>query len=68
MTVWQLDLASFASVKAFAERFEREGGGRLDLLLLNAAVELPVFEQTKDGWETAYVKKPPYQSLRLIVI
>lgn len=29
---WLLDLASFVSVKAFANRFEKEGG-RLDVLV-----------------------------------
>ncbi|PPQ80665.1 hypothetical protein CVT25_001627 [Psilocybe cyanescens] len=53
--LWILDLAKFASVKAFAERFEKEGGGRLDILAENAAV-LPSskFEATPDGWELSF--------------
>ena len=30
---WKLDLGSFESVRGFAERFGREGGGRLDILV-----------------------------------
>ena len=53
LEVWQLDLAEFASIKSFVDRFEREGGGRLDVLLENAGVGNNDFLQTKDGWETA---------------
>ncbi|KZO96052.1 NAD(P)-binding protein [Calocera viscosa TUFC12733] len=49
---WVLDLASFESVRGFAERFEREGGGRLDILIENAAVSFPTYETSEDGWET----------------
>lgn len=49
---WVLDLADFSSIKAFVARFEEEGGGRLDVLLENAAVSLPDLSFTKDGWET----------------
>lgn len=35
---WSLDLASFSSIQEFGERFGREGGGRLDLLVENAGV------------------------------
>ncbi|TEB14973.1 NAD(P)-binding protein [Coprinellus micaceus] len=45
-----LDLASFASVTAFADKFE-EDGGRLDILIANAAVGTTVYRVTKDGWE-----------------
>ncbi|KAH9479748.1 Short chain dehydrogenase sol3 [Psilocybe cubensis] len=53
--LWILNLGEFASVKAFAERFEKEGGGRLDILVENAAI-LPSakFETTPDGWETSF--------------
>ncbi|KAJ3891270.1 hypothetical protein GG344DRAFT_88388 [Lentinula edodes] len=48
--VWILDLARFASVREFADRFEREGG-RLDILVENAGiVALPVYEKTEDGY------------------
>ncbi|KAF5322502.1 hypothetical protein D9619_002190 [Psilocybe cf. subviscida] len=49
--LWILDLASFASVKAFAEKFNKEGG-RLDILMENAAVTpLEPMRTTTDGWE-----------------
>ncbi|EJT99841.1 NADP-binding protein [Dacryopinax primogenitus] len=48
---WEVDLASFDSVRLFAERFEKEGGGRLHLLVANAGVSLPWYEKTEDGWE-----------------
>ena len=46
-----LDLASLASVAAFAERIAA-GGGRLDILVNNAGVmALPQRETTEDGFE-----------------
>jgi len=50
--VWQLDLSSFASVTAFANRFEKEGGGHLDVLVENAGMSTYKYTQTKDGWES----------------
>ncbi|KAF9485551.1 NAD(P)-binding protein [Pholiota conissans] len=50
--LYLLDLASFASVKAFAERFTKEND-RLDILVENAAVATSKFELTEDGWETS---------------
>ncbi|KAF5361810.1 hypothetical protein D9756_002392 [Leucocoprinus leucothites] len=53
--VWLLDLAEFASVKAFADRALKEIE-RLDILLLNAAYASSrdgKFYPTKDGWESA---------------
>ncbi|TFK39466.1 hypothetical protein BDQ12DRAFT_649955 [Crucibulum laeve] len=53
--VWLVDLNKFASVKAFADKFENEGG-RLDLLIENAGT-LPNTDYlphlTGDGWEEA---------------
>jgi len=49
---WTVDLAEFKTISAFAERFEKEGGGRLDLLVENAGVVTRKFESTKDGWES----------------
>ncbi|KAF7354360.1 Short chain dehydrogenase sol3 [Mycena venus] len=46
-----LDLADFASTKQFADRLEQEGG-RLDILIANAASEPRKFITTKDGWES----------------
>lgn len=48
---WTIDLADFSSISAFAERFEKEGGDRLDVLLANAGVATLSFKPTKDGWE-----------------
>ncbi|GAA6030872.1 hypothetical protein JCM8097_008917 [Rhodosporidiobolus ruineniae] len=48
--VWQLDLASFASVKAFGDRAHKELE-RVDVACLNAAVAGFKWEQTVDGWE-----------------
>jgi NAD(P)-dependent dehydrogenase (short-subunit alcohol dehydrogenase family) len=44
----QLDLASLASVRAFAERFEAD---RLDLLIDNAGVMAAPYGKTADGFE-----------------
>ncbi|KAF7345408.1 WW domain-containing oxidoreductase [Mycena venus] len=48
--LWLVDLANFDSVKQFADKFEREGG-RLDILVENAAIAADHYEGTKDGWE-----------------
>ena len=45
--VWELDLASYGSVKAFAERVE--GLERLDALLENAGISVHEFEMTEDN-------------------
>ncbi|KAJ7483188.1 hypothetical protein FB451DRAFT_1129081 [Mycena latifolia] len=50
--LWIVDLADFASVKQFAKKFEQDGG-RLDILVENAAVGLFDYEPTKDGFETS---------------
>lgn len=52
--LWLVDLCSFASVKAFADKFEKEVE-RLDILVANAAVVPHEYEVTKDEWETSYV-------------
>lgn len=47
---WSLDLNSFASVREFADRFEREGG-RLDVLVENAGIMgNSSYEKTADGY------------------
>lgn len=48
--VWELDQASFASVKAFAARVEKELGN-LDIAILNAGVGTRAWRVTEDGWE-----------------
>ncbi|KAJ3854745.1 hypothetical protein EV368DRAFT_80337 [Lentinula lateritia] len=48
---WLLDLNRFASVQAFADRYEKEGGGRLDILVENAAItSAQTYEKTEDGY------------------
>ncbi|KAH7922271.1 NAD(P)-binding protein [Leucogyrophana mollusca] len=49
--LWLIDLANFASVKSFAERFGREEG-RLDILVMNAGILMLEYEGTVDGWES----------------
>ncbi|KAK6977494.1 hypothetical protein R3P38DRAFT_3123265 [Favolaschia claudopus] len=49
--LWIVDLADFRSVISFVDKYEREGG-RLDILLANAAMEPGKFVPTKDGWES----------------
>ncbi|EJU01442.1 NADP-binding protein [Dacryopinax primogenitus] len=49
---WKLDLSSFASVQEFVSQFEREGGGKLDLLIQNAGINHHgPHKTTSDGWE-----------------
>ncbi|MCJ1294933.1 hypothetical protein MMC34_006493 [Xylographa carneopallida] len=48
--IWPLDMNSFASVKAFAERANRELD-RLDVALLNAGLFLREYRLSKEGWE-----------------
>ncbi|KAK7012897.1 hypothetical protein R3P38DRAFT_1532088 [Favolaschia claudopus] len=50
--LWLIDLADFESVKKFADKFERDGG-RLDILVENAALSTSKYEATKDGWEVS---------------
>jgi len=50
--LWIIDLADFDSVKQFADKFERDGG-RLDILVENAAIGTDKYKPTKDGWETS---------------
>ena len=45
--VWELDLASYGSVKAFAQR--AEGLERLDALLENAGISVHDFEMVEDN-------------------
>jgi retinol dehydrogenase 12 len=48
---WTVDLANFKSVSAFVDRFDKEGGERLDILLENAGMATRNFHSTMDGWE-----------------
>ena len=49
----ELDLASMASVRSFAERFRAKHGG-LDLLINNAGVMAPPRKRTADGFELQF--------------
>lgn len=54
--LWLLDLNSFASVKAFADRFDAEGG-RLDILVENAGLwPSATYDKSDDGWVSMYVQ------------
>lgn len=48
--VWKIDQASFASVKSFAERVDRELP-KLDSAILNAGIATGNWNVTDDGWE-----------------
>jgi NAD(P)-dependent dehydrogenase (short-subunit alcohol dehydrogenase family) len=48
--VRQLDLASLASVRAFAEAWE----GPIDLLINNAGIMVPPYSHTEDGFEMQF--------------
>lgn len=48
--VWELDLASFASTKAFAAKVNKELP-KLDIAILNAGIAIQEWRTTKDGWE-----------------
>jgi len=50
--VWECDLASFASVKQFAHKVDKELE-RLDIAVLNAAVATSKWAMTTDGWEVS---------------
>ncbi|KAL4952160.1 NAD(P)-binding protein [Aspergillus filifer] len=51
--VWPIDMESFASVRAFADRAKAyvDGGGRLDIAIMNAGIGSRMYRVTDDGWE-----------------
>lgn len=51
--VWQLDLASLLSVKAFAEKFNA-AGSRLDILINNAGLMALPLGRTEEGFEMQF--------------
>ena len=51
--VWELDMASFTSVQAFAQRVESLP--RLDIAVLNAGVRTREWRTTGDGYEISWV-------------
>lgn len=63
--VWELDMASFASTKAFAARVDKELD-TLDIAVLNAGVASNMWKVTKDGWEETYVKRAQIPRANLI--
>ncbi|KIY71240.1 short-chain dehydrogenase [Cylindrobasidium torrendii FP15055 ss-10] len=63
-----VDLADFASVTAFADRFEEENS-RLDIVVYNAGMMQPSYSSTADGWETCLQVNnlgSPLLTLRLV--
>lgn len=50
-----MDFTKFSTVSAFADKYEREGSGHLDLLILNSGIVRPKYIKTEDGWESACV-------------
>jgi NAD(P)-dependent dehydrogenase (short-subunit alcohol dehydrogenase family) len=53
LKVMELDLANLASVKNFAENFNKNYS-RLDLLINNAGVMIPPYAKTTDGFELQF--------------
>jgi len=49
--LWIIDLADFASVIAFADKFEKDGGD-LHILVMNAGILQHDYQPTADGWES----------------
>ena len=49
--VWELDLGSFASVKAFAKRVDSQLD-RLDILIENAGIATDRWQESEDGYES----------------
>lgn len=52
---WEIDLGKFQTISDFADRYEREGGGRLDLLIMNAAINTIYHSADESGWDQSYV-------------
>ena len=50
--LWLIDLANFASVKAFTDKVTNELD-RVDILIENAAVATFAYSVTVDGWENS---------------
>ena len=53
--VWTVDLMDFMSIRKFVDRFHEEGGGHLDLLVLNSGINTNKYTPSADGWEATYV-------------
>jgi NADP-dependent 3-hydroxy acid dehydrogenase YdfG len=63
-----VDLTDFASILSFVDNLKLNGVTRLDSVLMNAGMMQPKFAQTKDGWETMYVRFFVLAKSSLIVI
>lgn len=63
--VWQLDMASFGSVQAFAARCERELD-RLHVAVLNAGLSMLKFERTEEGRHREVTIQVNYLSTALL--
>ena len=52
LIVYELDLESLSSIKAFTDKCLTESSGRIDYLILNAGImALPTLEYTRHGFE-----------------
>ncbi|KAJ7066265.1 hypothetical protein C8F01DRAFT_981737 [Mycena amicta] len=68
--LWIVELSDFESVKRFADKFEADGG-RLDILVENAAMATNTFQSGEDGLEVSLkisALSTPYVALRLLPI
>ncbi|KAK7044162.1 hypothetical protein VNI00_007882 [Paramarasmius palmivorus] len=66
--LWIIDLSSFASVKAFVDKFEKEGG-RLDILVENAGIiGSEDYQVTKDGWASIFQVNDIAPSLHALLL
>ena len=56
--VFPLDLASLASVRAFADAIkQRLGDGKIEMLVLNAGAQFPRNQRSGDGFEMTFVTR-----------
>ena len=51
--IWKVDMMSFASMKSFVDKFEREGGGHLDMLILCSGIATFAYQVSEQGYESA---------------
>jgi len=49
---WHVDFTKFETISGFADRFEKEGGGHLDLLVMNIGIQSWTTNYTQDRWES----------------
>ncbi|GJJ08126.1 hypothetical protein Clacol_002334 [Clathrus columnatus] len=48
---WEIDLEKNKMISDFADRFEREANGQLDILIMNAGLNTICHTSTESGWE-----------------